>query len=112
MLQCLIWHRPSPDKSTCFTTPDHLRYTQAQVALILFSPPLLAVMALLSVLTPVLAVVLCLVIGFMLVKTRDTETSSTSPGTTKGSSKVDSRPWADQDLQDDTVISAREEGQT
>lgn len=69
-------------------------------------------MALLSVLTPVLAVVLCLVIGFMLVKTRDTETSSTSPGPTKETSKVDSRPWADQDLQDDTVISAREEGQT
>ncbi|XP_036941807.1 iodotyrosine deiodinase 1 [Acanthopagrus latus] len=66
-------------------------------------------MALLSVLTPVLAVVLCLVIGFMLVKTRDTETSSTSPGPTKETSKVDSRPWADQDLQDDTVISAREE---
>ncbi|KAM4521508.1 iodotyrosine deiodinase [Odontesthes bonariensis] len=59
-------------------------------------------MALLSVLTPVLAVVLCLVIGFMVVKSRETETASRAKLTTKGASKTDLRPWVDQDLQDDT----------
>ncbi|XP_023256925.1 iodotyrosine deiodinase 1 [Seriola lalandi dorsalis] len=66
-------------------------------------------MALLSVLTPVLAVVLCLVIGFMLVRSRDTETTSTSPDKTKAASKANLRPWVDQDLQDDTESRAREE---
>ncbi|XP_040919694.1 iodotyrosine deiodinase 1 [Toxotes jaculatrix] len=62
-------------------------------------------MALLSVLTPVLAVVLCLVIGFTLVKSRGTETTtSTSPAKSKAASKSDFRPWVDQDLQDDTEI--------
>ncbi|XP_070782371.1 iodotyrosine deiodinase [Enoplosus armatus] len=64
-------------------------------------------MALLSVLTPVLAVVLCLVISLMLVKSR--ETTSTSPRQTKGASKADFRPWVDQDLQDDTETTARED---
>ncbi|CAJ1078240.1 hypothetical protein NQZ68_005305 [Xyrichtys novacula] len=67
-------------------------------------------MALLSVLTPVLAVVLCLVLGFMFVKSRETETNSTSPSESKEASKVkDVRPWVDQDLQDDTEISTKEE---
>ncbi|XP_037605894.1 iodotyrosine deiodinase 1 [Sebastes umbrosus] len=69
-------------------------------------------MTFLSVFTPVLAVVLCLVIGFMLVvRSRETETTSTSPtapGKTEGASKVDFRPWVDQDLQDDTDITAKE----
>uniref|UniRef100_A0A3Q0SGP6 iodotyrosine deiodinase n=1 Tax=Amphilophus citrinellus TaxID=61819 RepID=A0A3Q0SGP6_AMPCI len=65
-------------------------------------------MALLSVFTPVLAVVLCLVIGFMLVKSRETETSSTSPSKTKGGTKGEKRPWVDQDLQDDTDTTAKE----
>ncbi|XP_045916759.1 iodotyrosine deiodinase 1 [Micropterus dolomieu] len=65
-------------------------------------------MALLSVLTPVLAVVLCLVIGFMLVKSR--ETTSTYPGKAEGTPKAEFRPWVDQDLQDDTEITADEDG--
>lgn len=66
------------------------------------------VMALLSVLTPVLALVLCLVIGYMLVKSWDAKTtSSRSPGQ---AAKVDSRPWVDQDLQDDTERTEREDG--
>ncbi|KAG7508282.1 iodotyrosine deiodinase 1 [Solea senegalensis] len=43
-------------------------------------------MALLTVLTPVLLLILCMVIGFMLVKPRET--------------KTDTRPWVDDDLQD------------
>ncbi|KAM9339043.1 iodotyrosine deiodinase [Symphorus nematophorus] len=67
-------------------------------------------MALLSVLTPVLAAVLCLVVGFLLVKSRETETTSTSPGkSNKGAPKADIRPWVDRDLQDDTDIRARED---
>ncbi|XP_028253303.1 iodotyrosine deiodinase [Parambassis ranga] len=62
-------------------------------------------MALLSVLTPVLAAILCLVVGFLFMKSR--ETSSTSK-TKVVASKVESRPWVDQDLQDDTEITARE----
>ncbi|XP_038582726.1 iodotyrosine deiodinase 1 [Micropterus salmoides] len=65
-------------------------------------------MALLSVLTPVLAVVLCLVIGFMLVKSR--ETTSTYPGKAEGKPKAEFRPWVDQDLQDETEITADEDG--
>ncbi|XP_042246701.1 iodotyrosine deiodinase 1 [Thunnus maccoyii] len=63
-------------------------------------------MALLSVLTPVLAAVLCMVMGFMFVKSRQTET--TSQGKTKGGSKAGFRPWVDQDLQDDTEIPSKE----
>nr|XP_020497676.1 iodotyrosine deiodinase 1 [Labrus bergylta] len=67
-------------------------------------------MALLSVLTPVLAVVLCLVLGFMLVKSRETKTSSTSERKTEVASKAkDFKPWVDQDLQDDTETTARED---
>ncbi|XP_028460566.1 iodotyrosine deiodinase isoform X1 [Perca flavescens] len=69
----------------------------------------LEVMALLSVLTPVLAVVLCLVIGFILLGSRETKTTSTSTGKTEGASKADFRPWVDQDLQDDTEITAKED---
>eukprot|EP00064_Thunnus_orientalis_P007263 superscaffoldBa00000794_g7283 len=65
-------------------------------------------MALLSVLTPVLAAVLCMVMGFMFVKSRQTET--TSQGKTKGGSKAGVGPWVDQDLQDDTEIPSREAG--
>ncbi|XP_068433725.1 iodotyrosine deiodinase [Clinocottus analis] len=67
-------------------------------------------MALLSVLTPVLAVVLCLVIGFMLVRSRDAEaTSTTSCGKTEGPPKADFRPWVDQELQDDTEDKGKED---
>ncbi|XP_041832560.1 iodotyrosine deiodinase 1 [Melanotaenia boesemani] len=61
-------------------------------------------MALLSFLTPVLAVILCLVVGFMLVKSQKTEANSTAKGKNKRASKSDFRPWVDQDLQDDTEI--------
>ncbi|XP_053193348.1 iodotyrosine deiodinase 1 isoform X1 [Scomber japonicus] len=64
-------------------------------------------MALLSVLTPVLAAVLCMVIGFMFVKSRQTET--TSKDETKRDSKAAFRPWVDQDLQDDTEITREDE---
>ncbi|KAM8831619.1 iodotyrosine deiodinase [Spinachia spinachia] len=67
-------------------------------------------MALLSALTPVLAVVLCLFIGFMLLRSRDKETTSpTSPGKTGGAPKADFRPWVDQDLQDETETKGKEE---
>ncbi|KAM9840272.1 iodotyrosine deiodinase [Aulostomus maculatus] len=64
-------------------------------------------MALLSVLTPVLALLLCMVVGFMLVKSRQTETTDRSR--TDRESKAGFRPWVDQDLQDDTKIPARED---
>ncbi|XP_053193349.1 iodotyrosine deiodinase 1 isoform X2 [Scomber japonicus] len=66
-------------------------------------------MALLSVLTPVLAAVLCMVIGFMFVKSRQTET--TSKDETKRDSKAAFRPWVDQDLQDDTEITREDDGE-
>lgn len=67
---------------------------------VLFSLFQRQVMALLSVLTPVLAAVLCLVVGLMLVKSR--ETKNTSQGKSGASTTVEQRPWVDQDLQDDT----------
>lgn len=66
------------------------------------------VMALLSVLTPVLAAVLCLVVGLTLVKSR--ETKNTSRGKSGASSTVEHRPWVDQDLQDDTEGSMKGRG--
>ncbi|XP_061602842.1 iodotyrosine deiodinase [Cololabis saira] len=61
-------------------------------------------MALLSILTPVLAAILCLVIGFMMVKSQQSEAPTTAEGKTKGASKTPVRPWVDQDLQDDSEI--------
>lgn len=63
-------------------------------------------MALLSVLTPVLALVLCLVVGYMLIKSKDAET----PSSRLKATKVDSRPWVDQEVQDDTELEQREDG--
>ncbi|TNM95018.1 iodotyrosine deiodinase 1 [Takifugu flavidus] len=62
-------------------------------------------MALLSVLTPVLALVLCLVLGYMLVKSKDAET----PSSRLKAAKVESRPWVDQEVQDDTELEQRED---
>ncbi|XP_005808893.1 iodotyrosine deiodinase 1 [Xiphophorus maculatus] len=61
-------------------------------------------MALLSELTPVLALVLCVVAGFLFLKSRTPETSPRVAGQTKGPTKKEFRPWVDQDLQDDTEI--------
>lgn len=66
-------------------------------------------MVLLSVLTPVLALILCLVLGFMLVQSRGSEATSTEKN--KGATKGDFRPWVDQDLQDDTEVGAEGEGE-
>lgn len=65
------------------------------------------VMALLSFLTPVLALVVCLLIGYMLVKSRDAESTPRLPGQ---AAKVESRPWVDQHLQDGTEHAQPEEG--
>ncbi|MED6283806.1 hypothetical protein CHARACLAT_012693 [Characodon lateralis] len=61
-------------------------------------------MALLSVLTPVLALVLCLVVGFLFLKSRAPETSPRGADQPKDPSEKDFRPWVDQDLHDDTEI--------
>ncbi|XP_027896091.1 iodotyrosine deiodinase [Xiphophorus couchianus] len=61
-------------------------------------------MALLSELTPILALVLCVVAGFLFLKSRTPETSPRVAGQTKGPTKKEFRPWVDQDLQDDTEI--------
>ncbi|XP_028296020.1 iodotyrosine deiodinase [Gouania willdenowi] len=66
-------------------------------------------MALLSLLTPFLAVILCLVAGFVLLKSRGTGTTLTSTDKTNTTSKVDFKPWVDQDLQDNTEITAKED---
>lgn len=60
-------------------------------------------MAVLSALTPVLVAVLCLVIGFIFVK------SNGSREKRQENSKADSRPWVDQDLQDDTEVTENNE---
>lgn len=60
-------------------------------------------MAVLSALTPLLVAVLCLVIGFMFVK------SNGSRDKRQENSKADSRPWVDQDLQDDTEVTENNE---
>ncbi|KAM4633896.1 iodotyrosine deiodinase isoform 1-T1 [Polymixia lowei] len=66
-------------------------------------------MAFLSTLTPVFVAVLCVVIACIIINTRKTGTASTAD--TKGESKpaAKSRPWVDQDLQDDTEINLKNE---
>ncbi|XP_022073176.1 iodotyrosine deiodinase 1 [Acanthochromis polyacanthus] len=54
-------------------------------------------MALLSGLTPVLLALLCLVVGFLLLRSQET-----SKTTSRKDSKDKERPWVDQDLQDDS----------
>ncbi|KAM3861008.1 iodotyrosine deiodinase [Diretmus argenteus] len=70
-------------------------------------------MAFLSALTPFLVAVLCVVIVFMFINSRKTETTSQTEtkGKSKGVSKPagDPRPWVDQDLQDDTEITRDED---
>uniref|UniRef100_A0A3Q2T0N1 iodotyrosine deiodinase n=1 Tax=Fundulus heteroclitus TaxID=8078 RepID=A0A3Q2T0N1_FUNHE len=61
-------------------------------------------MALLSVLTPALALVLCMVVGFLFLKSRAPGTSPQGAGQAKAASEKEFRPWVDQDLQDDTEI--------
>ncbi|XP_054900407.1 iodotyrosine deiodinase-like [Poeciliopsis prolifica] len=61
-------------------------------------------MALLSELTPVLALILCMVAGFLFLKSRAPETSPRVAEQTKEPTKKEVRPWVDQDLQDDTEI--------
>lgn len=69
---------------------------------------LLQVMTLLSVFTPALAAVLCLVAGFILMRSRETKIAS--PGRSEKAPKADHRPWVDQDLQDDTETPMKENG--
>ncbi|XP_071398493.1 iodotyrosine deiodinase isoform X2 [Centroberyx affinis] len=63
-------------------------------------------MAFLSVLTPVFVAVLCVMIGLIFINSRKTDRVPRPE--TKGGSKVESRPWVDQDLQDDTEITPRD----
>ncbi|CAN9507423.1 unnamed protein product [Ophioblennius macclurei] len=66
-------------------------------------------MAVLSVLTPALMVVLCLVVGFMLLRSREKDAAVKLTRASKEKvSGGESRPWVDQDLQDGTEISAKE----
>lgn len=60
-------------------------------------------MALLSALTPVLVVILCMVIGFLFVK------SNGSGDKTTEKPKADFRPWVDQDLQDNSELIEKDE---
>lgn len=60
-------------------------------------------MALLSDLTPVLALVLC-VVGFLFLKSRVAETSPKGKVKAKELPEKDFRPWVDQDLQDETEL--------
>ncbi|KAL6483555.1 hypothetical protein MHYP_G00084270 [Metynnis hypsauchen] len=64
-------------------------------------------MALISALTPVFVAVLCVVIAFFFRNYRRAESSSQQkPSTAAG--ETTSRPWVDEDLQDDTEISAKD----
>ncbi|XP_056151029.1 iodotyrosine deiodinase 1 [Lampris incognitus] len=56
-------------------------------------------------LTPVLVAVLCVVIAVIITTSRKTETTESAA---EVPSEAEARPWADQDLQDDTEISAKE----
>lgn len=63
-------------------------------------------MALISALTPLFVAILCVVIAFMF-KYRERSDIKTSRSER---SETEARPWVDDDLQDDTDISGRDNG--
>ncbi|MCI4387740.1 hypothetical protein PGIGA_G00077570 [Pangasianodon gigas] len=65
-------------------------------------------MALISTLTPVFVAILCVVVAFILKTRRWSESSSAQKSSSGGGSGPEARPWVDEDLQDDTEISGRE----
>ncbi|MCJ8741977.1 hypothetical protein PDJAM_G00076800 [Pangasius djambal] len=65
-------------------------------------------MALISTLTPVFVAILCVVVAFILKTRRRSESSSAQKSSSGGGSGAEARPWVDEDLQDDTEISGRE----
>ncbi|XP_053499136.1 iodotyrosine deiodinase 1 [Ictalurus furcatus] len=65
-------------------------------------------MALISTLTPVFVAILCVVIAFIFKTQRSSESSSAQKSSSGGGSGKEARPWVDEDLQDDTEISGRE----
>lgn len=67
-------------------------------------------MALISTLTPVFVAVLCVLIAFIFKTQRRSETSSGQKSPSTGGVAPQARPWVDEDLQDDTEISGRENG--
>ncbi|XP_061900687.1 iodotyrosine deiodinase isoform X2 [Entelurus aequoreus] len=62
-------------------------------------------MAVLSVLTPFLALVLCMVTGYLLLRSRR-QHKVVDPG---GATKAGFKPWVDQDLQDDSEVPTHED---
>ncbi|XP_061756688.1 iodotyrosine deiodinase isoform X2 [Nerophis ophidion] len=69
------------------------------------SPLLCPVMAVLSVLTPFLALVLCMVTGFLVLRSRR-QHKIVDPG---GATKAGFKPWVDQDLRDDSEVPTQED---
>ncbi|XP_061785669.2 iodotyrosine deiodinase isoform X1 [Nerophis lumbriciformis] len=69
------------------------------------SPLLCPVMAVLSVLTPFLALVLCMVTGYLVLRSRR-QHKVIDPG---GATKAGFKPWVDQDLQDDSEVPTQED---
>lgn len=67
-------------------------------------------MALMSTLTPVFVAILCILIAFIFKTQRRSESSSAQKSSSGGGKETEARPWVDEDLQDDTEISARETG--
>lgn len=61
------------------------------------------VMLALPVLTAVLALVLCLVMGFLVARSHLTKTAADPRG-------GQTRPWVDQDLKDDSEVESKEHG--
>lgn len=72
--------------------------------------PVLRVMVFISTLTPVFVAILCVIIAFIFKTQRRSESSSAQESSTGGGRGSEARPWVDEDLQDDTDISGRENG--
>lgn len=66
-----------------------------------------------SALTPVFVAVLCVVIAFVVRSLQNTETTSNPQQSHKkvdSRSTTEARPWVDQDLQDNTEITSKDNG--
>ncbi|XP_062871369.1 iodotyrosine deiodinase [Trichomycterus rosablanca] len=65
-------------------------------------------MALISALTPLFVAILCVVIAFMFKSRQRSQSSSDKKTFRSKRSETKARPWVDEDLQDDTEISSRD----
>ncbi|XP_049613610.1 iodotyrosine deiodinase isoform X2 [Syngnathus scovelli] len=84
---------PAADRSISIATNPSARKTGVNTVVVILA---------MAIFTPVLVLLLCLVLGYMAVRSRRTKTAGDPRG-------GQSRPWVDEDLQDDSEAKTKDE---